>query len=99
MVTSAMATPSRAAFQHDLIAEHLRDEKRQLEALLGVQPRIAGRLIPARQVRVRDVLRAAETLGDVFTRDLDVDAAWMGAQRAVHFEEALHLIDDAVEMA
>ena len=43
-------------------------------------------------------MRPTETFGDVLAGDLDVDAARVGAQRAVHLEEALHLVDDAVEM-
>src|SRR4029079_9503110 len=83
----------------DLIAEHLRDQERQLQALLGVQPGITGRLVAAGEVVVRDVLRATETLGDVLAGDLDVNAAGMASQRAVHLEEALHLVDYAVEVA
>ncbi|MCO5546650.1 hypothetical protein L7F22_000084 [Adiantum nelumboides] len=79
-------------------AQHLRDEERQLQALLGVQPRVAGRLVAAGEVGVGDPLRTAEALGDVLAGDLDVDAAGVRAERAVHLEEALHLVDDPVEV-
>src|SRR4051812_33546922 len=82
-----------------LTTQHLRDQERELEGLAGVQPGVAGGLVPAVEVRVADVLGAAEALGDVLAGQLDVDAARPGAQRAVHVEEAEDLVDDAVEVA
>src|SRR6476660_552080 len=79
--------------------EHLRHQEGELERLPGVQPRIAGRLVPAVEVLVADLHGAAEALGDVLAGQLDVDAARPGAQRPVHVEEAEHLVDDAVEVA
>src|SRR3954454_13263238 len=79
-------------------SQHLGDEERELERLLGVEPRVAGRLVAAGEVLVRDVLRAAEALGDVFPGDLDVDAARVAAERGVHLEEALPLVHDPVEV-
>ncbi len=81
------------------VAEHLGDQERQLQALLGVQPGVAGRFVASGQVGIGDVLGAAEALGDVLPGDLDVDPAGMGAQRPMHLEEALHLVDDPVEVA
>src|SRR3954469_19161197 len=78
--------------------EHLGDEEGQLQRLPGVQPRVARRLVPAVEVLVADLHRAAEALGDVLTGQLDVDAARPGAQRPVHVEEAEHLVDDPVEV-
>src|SRR4051794_40541926 len=80
------------------VPEHLRDEERQLEGLLGVQPRVAGGLVAAREVGVGDVLGAAEALGDVLAGELHVDPAGVGAQALVDLEEALHLVDDLVEV-
>src|SRR3954447_22492497 len=76
------------------VPEHLRDEERQLERLLGVQSRVAGGLVAAGEVGVGDVLGPAEALGDVLAGQLDVDAAGVGAQALVDLEEALHLVDD-----
>src|SRR5689334_23861499 len=78
--------------------EHLRHEEGELEGLPGVQPRVASGLVPAVEVLVADLHRAAEALGDVLTGQLDVDAAGPGAQRPVDVEEAEHLVDDAVEV-
>jgi hypothetical protein len=60
--------------------EHLRHQECQLQRLLGVEPRVAGRLVPVRQVEVLDALRAAEALGDVLAGQFDVDAARVGAR-------------------
>lgn len=80
------------------VAQHLGDQERQFQALLSVQPRVAGGLVAPGQIGVGDVLGTAEALGDVLPGDLDMDAARMGAQRPVHFEESLYLVDDAVEV-
>ena len=79
-------------------AQHLRHQERQLQRLLGVQPRVARGLVAAGQVGVGDLLRAAQALGDVLAGQLDVDAARVGAQLVVHLEEALHLVHDPVEV-
>src|SRR5215218_5787893 len=78
--------------------QHLRHEERQLQRLPGVQAGVAGGLVPAVEVLVADLHRAAEALGDVLTGELDVDAAGPGAQRPVDVEEAEDLVDDAVEV-
>src|SRR5699024_12114209 len=79
-------------------AQHLRDQERQCQALLGVEPRVARRLVAATQVRIRNILGATEALGDVLAGELQVDAAGMSAQRVMHLEEPLHLVDDPVEV-
>src|SRR4051794_1201776 len=78
--------------------QHLRDQEGQLQGLAGVQPGVAGGLVPAVEVLVADLHGAAEALGDVLAGQLDVDAARPGAQRPVDVEEAEHLVDDAVEV-
>src|SRR3954447_22662618 len=81
-----------------LTTQHLRNQEGEFEGLPGVQPGVAGGLVPAVEVRVADLLRTAEALGDVLAGELDVDAAGPGAQCAVHVEEAEHLVDDPVEV-
>ena len=71
--TLITATPINNGSQS--AAQHLRHQERQLQRLLGVQPRVAGRLVAAGQVGVGDLLRAAQALGDVLAGQLDVDAA------------------------
>src|SRR5699024_11239033 len=83
---------------HTLIPEHLGDEVGQLERLLGVESRIARGLVPTLEVQIRDVLGAAEALGDVLSRELDVDTAGVRTEGVVHLEEALDLVDDPIEV-
>src|SRR5919202_1230126 len=78
--------------------QHLRDQEGQLQRLAGVQPGVAGGLVPAVEVLVADVHGAAEALGDVLAGQLDVDAARPGAQGPVDVEEAEDLVDDPVEV-
>ena len=64
-----------------------------------VEPRVADRLVAVAEVDLGELLAAADALGDVVAGELDVDAAGPGAERAVHVEEALDLLDDVVEAA
>ena len=80
-------------------AQHLGDEEGQLERLHPVQARVAHRLVAVAEVDLGDLLAAADALGDVVAGELDVDAAGPGAERAVHVEEALHLVDHVLEAA
>jgi acyl carrier protein len=75
---------SRAATAVDLarsgeLAEQLGDPKGEVDTLSGVQPRVAHRLVAVVEVGVRQLIAAAETLGDVLAGELDVDAARPGA--------------------
>src|SRR5208337_4741533 len=81
---------ARSPRQGVSVAQHLGDQERQLQRLLGVQPRVTGGLIAAGQVGVRNILCATQTLGDVLARDLDVDATRVSPQRAMHLEKPLH---------
>ena len=76
----------------------LGDAERELERLLDVQPRVARGLVAAAQVGRGQLGGAADALGDVVAGQLDVQAARMGAQRGVHVEEPVHLVDDPVEV-
>ena len=80
------------------VAQHLGDQERQFQALLGVQPWVACRLVAAVQVGVGDVLCATETLGDVLTGEFDVDAARPRALGAMGSDEPADLGDDIVEV-
>src|SRR5215472_4879150 len=75
-----------------VLAVHVGDEERQVEGLAAVEPGIARGLVPVAQIAFGDVLPAAHALGDVVAGELDVDAARVGAERAVHLEEAGDLI-------
>src|SRR5690349_7260278 len=88
--TSTTADPS---------PQHLGDQECQFQGLLRIEARIAGRLVAVLEIQIRDVLRATEAFGDVLAGELDVQAAWMRAQGVMDLEEALHLVDDAIEVA
>ena len=79
-------------------AQHLDDQEGELECLLGVEPRIARRLVAIRELAVRDHLRAPEAFRDVLASVLDVDAAGVRPKLLVNLEEPLDLIHDAVEV-
>src|SRR4051812_13589868 len=97
--TVAPAPPSGGIAVSRSATEHLRHQEGQLETLLGVQPRVAGRLVPVGQIEILDPLRPAQALGDILTGQFDVDAARVCAQPAVHLEVAEHHVDDPVEVA
>ncbi|CAI7677904.1 unnamed protein product, partial [Penicillium discolor] len=79
------------------LLELLGDEERQLQGLHVVQARVAQALVTGRERGLVDLLRTAQALGDVVSRQLDVDAAGERAHRAVRLEEAADLVDDVVE--
>ena len=80
-----------------LQVQHIRQQERQLQTLRRVQPWIAMRVIAIRQRLARNRHRAADALGHVLAGHLDVDAAGMGALRAVDGEEALCLRQNPFE--
>ena len=80
-------------------SQHLGHEERELQRLLGVQSGVARRLVATTEIEIGDVLRAAEALGDVLTGQLDMDTTRMRAEAVVDLEEALNLVDDAIEVA
>src|SRR2546423_15088274 len=81
------------------VPQHLGDQEGQFQRLLGVEARVAGGLVPPLQVGGLDALPAAGALGDVAAGPVDAHAAGVGALGAVRLEEALHLVDDLVEVA
>src|SRR4029453_4570450 len=80
-----------------LPVQHLGDEEGELQGLRAVQPRIADGLIALIQVILDDRIAAADALGDVVAGELDVNAARVGAERAMHLEEAADLLEHIVE--
>ena len=75
------------------------DPEREVEALAGVQSRVAHRLVAIVEVGVAHRVGAAEALGDVLAGELDVDAAGPRALGAVGPDEAADLAHDVVEVA
>ena len=88
--TSAISSraPRTAAQVGGAAGDQLGDAERQVEALAGVEPRVAHRLVAVVEVGVGDVVGAAEALGDVLAGELDVDAARPRALGPVGPDEA-----------
>src|ERR1700722_13956214 len=80
------------------LAVHSGDTEGQVERLAAVEAGSARGLVPLRQVAFCDVLPAADAFGDVVAGELDVDATGVGAERAVHLEEAGHLVQHVIEV-
>src|SRR5262245_13901390 len=77
--------------------EQIGEQEREIDRLLGVEPRIAHRVVAVLEIGVGDHTRAAGAFGDVLPGHLQVHAAAVGAFGAVHREEGLHLRQDAIE--
>src|SRR5512134_3762287 len=88
---------SRAALALDLHA--FGDQECEFKRLVGVEARIAVRVVAVRQVHLGDGAGAAGALGDVLAGHLDVDPARVGALGAMDVEERLDLLEDALEGA
>ena len=82
----------------DVLAVVLGDEERQIEGLAPVEAGVAGGLIAVMQVALGEVMPAAGAFGDVVPGEFEVDAAGMGAQGAVDFEETGDFGEDVVEV-
>src|SRR5690606_25765851 len=73
------------------------DEHRHLEGLLVVQPGIdPGAVVPAQVVLV-EAAGAADALGDVLPRELEVDATQGRAEPGVDVERGGQFAEDAIE--
>src|SRR6185437_2380031 len=81
------------------LLEQFRDQKGHVDRLLGIETRIADRVIAVVEVFVRQGARAADAFGDVLAGHLEMNAAGMTAFRGVDRKEAAHFRDDAVEGA
>src|SRR5687767_3034811 len=75
----------------------LGDQEGELQRLAGVEARVAMGVIAVGEAVLGDRLGAADALGHVLPRHLEMHAAGMGAFSAMDREEALHLAEDAVE--
>src|SRR5690606_1350328 len=80
-----------------ILLQKLGYQESKLQCLIRVEPRIAVRVISIVQVVCRNRPRAARAFRHILSRHLYMDAAWMRAFGAVHLEERLHLLQDAVE--
>src|SRR5581483_3010771 len=79
-----------------LLLEQFRNQKRHVDRLLGVQARIANRVIAVVESLVGDGARAADAFGDILAGHLQMHTAGMRAFGGMNGKEALHLRQDAI---
>src|ERR1044071_9298555 len=88
----------RGALRLDALgADTFGDQESKLERLIGVETRVAVRVITARKIGVRDRRGAARALGHVLSRELEMHAARVAAFAAMHREERLQFFEHAIE--
>ena len=97
--TGQVLTTSRRRSGKARRANELGHAECQVEALAGVESRIAHRLVAMVEIFDREIVGATETFGHVVAGEFDVDAARPSAFRAVRVHEAGDLADDVVEVA
>ena len=76
-----------------------RNQKRQLERLLLIQPRVTVRSIIQAQILLLEPLTPANALRDRIARQLEVHAAQVGVVFLVDLERAGELLEDGGEAA
>lgn len=74
---------------YPLLSIKPRDQKRQLEGLLLIQPRVAERRVIQTQVLLGQILRAAHTFRHRLPRQLQVHAAQIAVTGAVDAQRLL----------
>src|SRR4051812_28428520 len=77
--------------------QEIRHQERQLDRLVGIKARVAMGVIAVLQFLGGDGAGAASAFGNVLAGHFDMDAAGMCALGAMHLEESLHFLEDAVE--
>src|SRR5712671_6178165 len=79
------------------LLEQFRDQESHVDRLLGIETRIADRMIAVVEIFIRDRAGAADAFGPVLSGHLQMNAAGMGALRRMNGEERLHLRQDPIE--
>src|SRR5438105_2699070 len=77
--------------------EQLGQQESKLDRLLGIETRVAQRVIAVIQILIADRARATGTFGDVLAGHLQMYAAAMRALGGMDREEDFHFLQDAVE--
>src|SRR5487761_2040875 len=81
-----------------LRAEQLCDAEREVDGLACVEARIARRRVAEGQMLLEDVLYTSTALGDVITREFDMNSAWPGSLLLMHGEEPSNLSEHVIEV-
>mmetsp|Transcript_26844 Transcript_26844/g.58209 ORF Transcript_26844/g.58209 Transcript_26844/m.58209 type:complete len:419 (+) Transcript_26844:29-1285(+) len=77
--------------------ELLCDGEGNLHGLGVVESRVAVRLVVVREIRLLQVLGSADTLGDVLSRELEVQTTHPAVHTLMHLEGASNLLHHATE--
>src|SRR3954470_21536175 len=80
-------------------AQHLGHLERKIQALAGIEPRVAHRLVAVVELAVEDLVGATHAFGDVVAGQFDVDAAGPCALGLVGADEPTDLGADVIEVA
>src|SRR6476659_791846 len=91
-----VGTPTLAALLA-LAAEELGDVEGEVERLAGVEARVAHRLVALVELVLEHLVGAAEALGDVLARELDVHTTRRDVGGRARGEEPLELAHDVAE--
>src|SRR5215207_401278 len=75
------------------------DHEGEVQRLAAIEPGVARRFVAVVQIVLDYLVAPADALGHVVAGELDVDAPRMGAEPAVHLEEAGDLVEDVVQPA
>ncbi|MPL73688.1 hypothetical protein SDC9_19494 [bioreactor metagenome] len=88
---------ARGLAQRAPVLQLLGNEEGEFQRLRGIQPRVAGGVVAARQILVRDRTHAAGAFGHVAAGHLEMHAARDRALGLVHAEELAHLAQHGIE--
>src|SRR5690348_10577687 len=80
-----------------LFLEQFGKQEGKIDRLLGVEPRIADRVIPVVEIGFGDGARSASTFGYILTCHLKVNATRVGSLRLMDLEKCADLFEDQVE--
>ena len=92
-------TLNRYGARDPVLTQDGRDDEGHLEALAVIEPRVAECLVISAQVGLADAFGAADALGDVFARELEMNAAEARAAVPMKGERFAQLGQDRVEVA
>src|SRR5918995_5821302 len=95
---SGTKSPRELGFRASLLTAIERgDHEGEVQRLAAIEPGVARRFVAVVQIVLDYLVAPADALGHVVAGELDVDAPRMGAEHAVHLEEAGDLVEDVVQ--
>src|SRR5262249_59554024 len=80
-----------------LLLEQIGKQKREIDRLLGIEPRIAHRVVAIVEVLVGDLANAASAFGHILAGHFEMHTARIGVFGGVDLEEGAYLLEDEIE--